>query len=260
MIVPNLEAIRQYYRKRAASYDEQKARTWQDEKGFANEIIDYIVQAVNRSSKLGLEAGIGTGRLAIPLLERLDATLVGVDLSPEMLEIARKKSLVLKPKRRPILLEADLHKLPFCEETFDFILCISVLHYTDTEVVLKEFFRILRPGGSLILGDLIIHPADDLRFMQKLEEALSLAHRQYYRPSELQKLLEGCGFQMQDFRIVSYEKPYRALIEDKASYFDLELRDFHSLLEGAPPHIRVIYRLSESSMRLHYGLLTSVNV
>ncbi len=33
---PNLEAIRQYYRKRAANYDEQKARTWQDEKGFAD--------------------------------------------------------------------------------------------------------------------------------------------------------------------------------------------------------------------------------
>lgn len=203
---PNLEAIRQYYRKRAAEYDAQKARTWQDEKGFAAEIIDYIVQAIKHSGELGLEAGIGTGRIAIPLLERSDVTLVGVDLSPEMLEIARKKSLALRPKQKPILLEADLHKLPFCKEIFDFILCISTLHYADAEIVLKEFFRILRPGGSLILGDLIIHPADDQGFMQKLEETLSPAHQRYYRPKELQGLLERCGFQVKDFRTISYER------------------------------------------------------
>ena len=121
----NLEAIRQYYRRRAASYDTQKVRTWQAEKGFADEIIDYIVESVKGTGELGLEAGIGTGRIAIPLLERSDVTLVGVDLSREMLEIARKKSLMLTPEQRPILLEADLHKLPFCEGSFDFILCIS---------------------------------------------------------------------------------------------------------------------------------------
>lgn len=136
----DLNAIRDYYRRRAAGYDVQKARTWHDEKGFAAEIIGYIAQAVRGAGKVGLEAGIGTGRIAIPLLEQLDVTLVGVDLCPEMLEIARKKSLALRPERRPILLEADLHELPFCEQTFDFVLCISVLHYTDANLVLKEFF------------------------------------------------------------------------------------------------------------------------
>lgn len=72
--------------------------------------------------------------------------------------------------------------------------------------------------------------------------------------------MEGCEFQIKDFRVISYEKPYRALIEDKARYFDLELGDFYHLLESAPPHIREIYRLSGGSMRLHYGLLTGVTV
>jgi ubiquinone/menaquinone biosynthesis C-methylase UbiE len=215
---------------------------------------------VKGAGRLGLEAG--TGRISIPLLERSDITLVGVDLSPEMLELARRKSLMLRPERRPILLEADLHELPFCKETFDFILCISVLHYTDTKVILKELARVLRPGGSLILGDLIIHPDDDQGFMQKLEEALSPAHNRYYRPSELQSLLESRGFQMQGFRIISYEKAYRALIEDKARYFNLELRRFYHLLEAALPRIREIYSLSlgKGSMMLHYGLLTAVKV
>lgn len=257
---PKLNAICQYYRRRAASYDAQKARTWHDEKGFAAEIIRYIVQAVKGVRKVGLEAGIGTGRIAIPLLEKLDVTLVGVDLCPEMLEIARKKLLALRPERRPILLEADLHKLPFCAETFDFTLCISVLHYTDAEVVLKELAKVLRPGGSLILSDLIIHPDDDQGFMQKLEETLSPAHHRYYRPKELQGLLRSCGFEIKDFRTISYEKSYLALIEDKAQYFDLDPHDSHCLLESAPPHIREIYKLNKGSMMLHYGLLTAVKV
>lgn len=191
MSPPNLEAIRKYYRRRAASYDAQKARTWQAEKDFADEIIDYIVELVKGAGKLGLEAGIGTGRIAIPLLERSDVTLVGVDLSPEMLELARKESLTLTPERRPLLLEANLHRLPFCEETFDFILGISVLHYTDAEVGLKEFSRVLRPSGSLILGDLIIHPDDDQGFMRKLEEALSPAHHSVLLPLRASGVLGG---------------------------------------------------------------------
>jgi len=215
---------------------------------------------VRGAGELGLEAGIGTGRIAIPLLERSDVTLVGVDLSPEMLELAWKKSLTLPPERRPILLEADLHELPFCEGSFDFILCISVLHYTAAEVVLQEFSRALQPGGRLILGDLIIHPDDDQGFMQRLEEALSPAHHRYYRPTELQELLKSYGFQVEDFRTIPYKKPYRALIEDKAHYFDLEPRDFYRLLESAPSHIREIYGLGDSSMTLHYGLLAGVKV
>jgi ubiquinone/menaquinone biosynthesis C-methylase UbiE len=257
MSSPDLEVVRQYYRKRAADYDAQKARTWQDEKGFADEIIDYIVQSVKEAGRLGLEAGIGTGRIAIPLLERSDVTLVGVDLCPEMLEVARQKSLMLKPEQRPILLEADLHKLPFSEQTLDFILCISVLHYTDAEIVLKEFCRVLRLGGNLILGDLIIHPDDDQGFMQRVEEALSLAHQRYYRPKELQGLVESCGFQMKGLRTISYEKSYRALVEDKARYFNLELHKFYRLLDTIPPHIRKTYQLSEGSMMLHYGLFTA---
>lgn len=110
------------------------------------------------------------------------------------------------------------------------------------------------------MGDLIIHPDDDQGFMQKLEETLSPAHQRYYCPKELRGLLESCGFQIKDFRVTRYEKPYRALIEDKASYFDLEPRNFYSLLESAPHLIREIYKLGEGSMMLYYGLLTAVKI
>jgi ubiquinone/menaquinone biosynthesis C-methylase UbiE len=253
----NLRLAREYYRKRAVNYDEQKARTWKSDKGFADEIVDYIVKSAERYGMLGLEAGIGTGRVASALLERSHASLVGVDFSSEMILVARKKFSSLRMRRRLTLVEADLHKLPFRDRTFDFALCISVLHYIVPAIVVKEFYRVLLPKGHLILGDLIIHPDDDQGFMQKLEESLSPAHHLYYRPNEWQELLESCGFQVEDCRIIPYDKSYRALVEDKCQYFGSDSHSFHLLLEEASPHVREVYDLRKNAMKLYFGILAS---
>jgi SAM-dependent methyltransferase len=77
---------------------------------------------------------------------------------------------------------ADLHKLPFKDESFDKIICNQVLeHVNDPQAVLRQFFRVLRPGGSLhiavpFLWHLHQEPYDRFRFsLNGLQYVLSEA-------------------------------------------------------------------------------------
>lgn len=88
-----------------------------------------------------LEAGCGTGRISIPLLERgLD--LVGCDLSSQMLLRFQEKH------PSPRIVRADASLLPFSGAQFDAVLTVHVLHLIPVwRDALREFKRVLVPGG-----------------------------------------------------------------------------------------------------------------
>lgn len=89
-----------------------------------------------------LDAGTGTGRISIPLLER-GARLVGCDLSIKMM-----KRLKEKYSAAP-LAQADISVLPFPTDYFDAVLTVHVLHLVGPwREAVREFRRVLKPGGS----------------------------------------------------------------------------------------------------------------
>lgn len=91
-----------------------------------------------------LDVGCGHGLQSEPLARH--HFLIGLDLSPKMLELA-------KNHLRPVQGEAEI--LPFQNESFDIILAIETLqHIPQPEVFLKEVDRTLRPGGDLVLSTL----------------------------------------------------------------------------------------------------------
>ncbi|MEJ7837721.1 MAG: class I SAM-dependent methyltransferase [Thermomicrobiales bacterium] len=94
-----------------------------------------------------LDVGCGAGR-DMAWLEAKGALVTGTDLSPGMLAEARTR--VAGP-----LHEMDMRSLDFAESAFDAIWCnAALLHIpkTATPVVLEGFHRIVKPGGSLVLG------------------------------------------------------------------------------------------------------------
>ena len=95
-----------------------------------------------------LEAGCGTGNLAIKIKER-GGDVIGLDNCKEALEIYKKKD----PSAKVVL--ADLReKLPFPDNYFDKIACNNTLYVIPKEKqldVLEELYRILRPGGKLVI-------------------------------------------------------------------------------------------------------------
>jgi ubiquinone/menaquinone biosynthesis C-methylase UbiE len=97
-----------------------------------------------------LDAACGTGRHAARLLE-LGHQVVGVDATPAMLALARKKVPAADFRR------GRLDDLPVQDASVDLVTCaLALTHVPDLAPVLREFARVLRPGGQVVLSD--IHP------------------------------------------------------------------------------------------------------
>ncbi len=125
---------------RAADFYD-KTRLLPDE--VATTGLDVLMQVIGPSARL-LEAGIGTGRIGIPLWQR-GVDLTGVDLSLPMMARLQEK---YPPAR---LAQADVHRLPFGQSTFDAVLTVHVLHLVgEWRGVLQDFQRVLRPGGLFV--------------------------------------------------------------------------------------------------------------
>jgi len=88
----------------------------------------------------GLEVGVGTGRFAAPL-----GVSVGLDPSVPMIEVARERGVL--PVRGVV------EKLPFGDEKFDLVLMVTVIFLLeDRAAAFREAARVLKPGGSLVVG------------------------------------------------------------------------------------------------------------
>jgi SAM-dependent methyltransferase len=97
-----------------------------------------------------LEIGCGTGGFARLLAKRSEKVL-GVDLSPKMLEIARERS---REYRNIDFQELDVLSWGMPVERFDCIASIATLHHLPFEEMLVKLKKALKPGGTLLVLDL----------------------------------------------------------------------------------------------------------
>jgi ubiquinone/menaquinone biosynthesis C-methylase UbiE len=120
------------------------AEYWQD-------LLAWADQRLSRKPLLVADIGCGGGNLLDRLLKCYrDASIVGVDLTPESLEAPAKR---FKSETRVSFAVGSLDRLPFDRETVDLITCTEVLEHTFPEVFKKSFTevgRVLRVGGHYL--------------------------------------------------------------------------------------------------------------
>lgn len=109
-----------------------------------------LAEYAKRSRGPVLDVGCGPGDLLTAASEiSPTAKLYGLDLSPEMIRVARQRL-----GRRAELVVGDAEELPWPDEHFEVALCIDSLHhYPEPVKALFEMHRVLKPSGRLILGD-----------------------------------------------------------------------------------------------------------
>jgi ubiquinone/menaquinone biosynthesis C-methylase UbiE len=203
-----------------------------------------------------LEVGVGSGRNALPLLEKIKPWFVGLDSSREMLEIAKTKMRFFKGNFNLVLGDAD--HLPFANEAFDALICMSTMHYfASSESLLQAFSRVLKEKGVLLCGDLTVHESDDEEFFESLERTLSKAHAQYHKPSEMKKMMEACGFHVFSMKTFAYRKSYQALMKDKGDYFGVSRQTFNKYLREASKTAKQQYGLSNTDLTLFYTVIVT---
>jgi ubiquinone/menaquinone biosynthesis C-methylase UbiE len=252
------KTIQRYYSIRAKDYDRQKSRTWKSENGFAVEVFNQVLNAfAGFESKLLLEVGVGSGRNAKLLLEKIKPPLVGLDLTREMLKTARNK--LLAHRRHFDLILADAEHLPFAADAFDAILCMSTMHYfADQEETLGDLGQLLKKRGVFVYGDLSPHEEDNQGFFETLERTVSKAHARYYKASEMKGLLETHGFQVCRMKTISYGKSYNALIEDKAKYFAVRPEALRRCVQAASKEAKQQYALTDTELTQFYTVITAI--
>ena len=99
-----------------------------------------------------LDVGGGPGRLSIPLANRAGVeSVVLTDIGFDMLHsVACAKG----GSRKPALVGADAHALPFRPRSFDCVVAVDLLcHLENAAMALGEFHRVLRPGGTLVIDN-----------------------------------------------------------------------------------------------------------
>lgn len=106
------------------------------------------------SGRRVLDVGVGTGRFS-DVVGRWGGVPVGADLSLAV-ESARRN---LAPYQDALVVQADLFRLPFREETFDAVFSIGVIHHTpSTRDAFRAIARFVRPGGILAVAVYEDHP------------------------------------------------------------------------------------------------------
>lgn len=151
-----------------------------------------------RDGEAILDVGCGTGVLLAAIAGRAPASrLAGVDLSPVMLSVARRRL-----GTRAALIAADVAHLPFPARAFDFVVSTSALHYWhDPAAGLAEIARVLKPGGRVAITDW----CDDYlacKVADLLLRVLEPAHHRTYGTEACGRLLREAGFG--DFRVERY--------------------------------------------------------
>jgi ubiquinone/menaquinone biosynthesis C-methylase UbiE len=252
------KTVQEYYSERAKDYDRQKTRTWGSKEGFAVEILNEVIGVVAGSeNEPMLEVGVGSGRIAIPIIKRFGHLLVGIDLSKEMLKLAQAKTASCGQELCLVL--GDAERLPFVDRVFATIVCVSTMHYfTFPKEVLTEISRALKERGFFVYGDLTLHELDNRRFFDKMEKTLSDAHASYCKPSEMKNFLESHGLRVFKMRTVPYRKTYLSLMEDKGKYSRVKAEALHKCTAEASADEKKLYFLNSDALTQFYTLIAAL--
>jgi ubiquinone/menaquinone biosynthesis C-methylase UbiE len=200
-----------------------------------------------------LDVGCGCGFCAFALAQVAEK-VVAVDITPRMLEEASRLA-----GQRGIsnisFQEADAEALPFPDAHFDIVSCrISAHHFLSPSAFLSESWRVLLPGGCLLVAD--TSSPEDLGIAiwhNATERMRDPSHVQNFTPSQWRDMVLGAGF-----RIAEFSTDYRSHLNfgDWVKTSGCSPEAISALLqrfEQAPLEVKRAFQICSSGDRISFS-------
>lgn len=154
---------------------------------------EVVAKLRSAGSQRVADIACGTGILASRIAAELHPEQVyGVDMSDGMLEQAKARSADVTWMKGPA------EKLPFDDNALDAVVTTSAFHFFDQPAAMREFHRVLKPGGLVAVATISPPLPGPLRRLATQES--SVAHSP--TPTEMRALFTGAGFTITDQRRV----------------------------------------------------------
>ncbi|MHB1375307.1 MAG: class I SAM-dependent methyltransferase [Thauera sp.] len=135
----------------------------------------------------GLEIGVGGGRFAAPL-----GVQVGIDPSRTMPERARARGVEV--------FEGTAEQLPFADDSFDHALVVTTLCFVDSPAaMLAEAQRVLRPGGTLVIGFIDRDSPIGRDYEAHREASVFYRDARFHSATEVERLVRDGGFSIRSW-------------------------------------------------------------
>ena len=147
-----------------------------------------------------LDCGCGTAPMISLLYEKYpEKHYTGIDLTPKMIEVAKAKNI---PGAEFVV--GDCENLPFEENSFDAVICCeSFHHYPNVQDFFNSVYRVLKPGGRLILRDMTMNGKATRWFCNNIEMPLInlIGHGdvRIYGKEDVDMLCRNAGLKMELF-------------------------------------------------------------
>ena len=160
----------------------------------AGEDLDRLLAwgAARRADRV-LDVATGGGHTALAFA-RIVRRVVACDLTEPMLAAARAH-VRARGAANVEFVSGDADALPFRDEAFDVVTCRTAAHhFADVATAVKQMHRVLRPGGSLLLQDILGHDdADANAFILEVEKRRDPSHVRSYRAAHWKAFLRAAG-------------------------------------------------------------------
>ncbi len=203
-----------------------------------------VAAAGLRGAERVLDAGCGTGHTALAFAAQA-AEVVAVDLTEAMLaqgrKLASQRGLANITFKR-----GDVERLPYADASFDVVTSrYSAHHYPRPQQALAEFARVLRPGGLLLLADVVSPepPAHDT-FLNAIELLRDPSHVRDHTVEQWLRMAVGAGFSAETVGHWPLRLEFESWVARMNTPF-LAITQIRTLIDGAPRDLRAALAIGE---------------
>ncbi len=166
----------------------EKYEDWFEKNKFVYGSEIQAIKELFPKVKKSIEIGVGSGKFAVPL-----GIKIGIDPSPRMRNIAQQRGIEV--------IDATAEELPFKNSQFELALMVTTICFVDNlNLAFREAYRILKPGGYLIIGFVDKDSSLGKLYQQHKEKSLFYKIAIFYSTKEVVYNLSKVGFKEFDFR------------------------------------------------------------